>query len=456
VLQNAKGPVFIATPAATKLDDVAMRTYRAAPNDIARLGFAVAHRLDSRAAEPEGLSQALGGLAAEIVSAMKTAKRPLVMSGPGCGSAAIIEAAANVAWALPGAALAFTTPECNSMGLTLMDARPLEDAFVAEADTLIVLENDLYRRAPATRVDEFLSKFSYIVALDTIVHHTTNKADLILPAAAFSEGDGTLLNNEGRAQRFFQAFLPAEPIQDSWRWLGPWRKLDDVLRAFADEFPALSPIIDAAPLSDFRINAERVPREPHRYSGRTAMHADINVHEPRPPQDQDSPLSFSMEGTPEQPPPALIPFFWSPGWNSIQAVNKFQGEIAGPLRGGPSGVRLIKTGAAETPFYRDIPAAFQPKSEEWLVIALHHIFSSEELARRAPAVSELSIPPYVALNPEDAAAMGPEAEILGNRLPVRIVTHLPRGVAGLLVGVAPFEGVELPGWHRIVRIARAA
>ena len=54
------------------------------------------------------------------------------------------------------------------------------------------------------------------------------------------------------------------------------------------------------------------------------MLANISVHEPKPPEDPDSPLSFSMEGYPDEPPAALIPFFWSPGWNSIQAVNKFQ------------------------------------------------------------------------------------------------------------------------------------
>ena len=42
----------------------------------------------------------------------------------------------------------------------------------------------------------------------------------------------------------------------------------------------------------------KIPREPHRYSGRTAMLANISVHEPKPPDDPDSPLSFSMEGTP--------------------------------------------------------------------------------------------------------------------------------------------------------------
>ena len=48
-LQDAKGPLFIASPAATRLDDVATRTYHAAPDDVARLGFAIAHLLDESA-----------------------------------------------------------------------------------------------------------------------------------------------------------------------------------------------------------------------------------------------------------------------------------------------------------------------------------------------------------------------------------------------------------------------
>ena len=41
-LQKHNGPLFIATPENTRLDDVATFAYRAAPDDIARLGFAVA------------------------------------------------------------------------------------------------------------------------------------------------------------------------------------------------------------------------------------------------------------------------------------------------------------------------------------------------------------------------------------------------------------------------------
>ena len=45
VTQEEKGPLFIATPESTGIDDLAERTLRAAPDDIARLGFAVAHAI---------------------------------------------------------------------------------------------------------------------------------------------------------------------------------------------------------------------------------------------------------------------------------------------------------------------------------------------------------------------------------------------------------------------------
>ncbi len=39
-------------------------------------------------------------LAREIASALKNAQRPVIVSGTGCMNQAVIEAAANVAWAL--------------------------------------------------------------------------------------------------------------------------------------------------------------------------------------------------------------------------------------------------------------------------------------------------------------------------------------------------------------------
>ena len=60
--------------------------------------------------------------------------------------------------------------------------------------------------------------------------------------------------------------------------------------------------------------------EPHRYSGRTAILANINVHEPKPITDEESIFSTTMEGERQLPPSPLTPFYWWPGWNSEQAL----------------------------------------------------------------------------------------------------------------------------------------
>ncbi|MGB9455375.1 MAG: NADH-quinone oxidoreductase subunit NuoG [Bryobacteraceae bacterium] len=448
-VQEERGPLFIASTSATRLDDIATRSYRAAPDDQARLGFAVANALDPRAAAPSNLSAATLTLAAEIAQALKTAKRPLVIAGLSNRSAAGIEAAANVAWALPGISLAFTASECNSLAVALMDSPALDAALEAQADTVIVLENDLYQRLPAPVVDKFLARFRHVVALDHLETATTAKAELVLPVATFAEGDGTLVSSEGRAQRFFRVFLPPEPIQESWRWLGSWKTLDDVVAALAAGLPQFGAVTRAAPSADFRMADAKVPREPHRYSGRTSMLANISVHEPKPPDDPDSPLSFSMEGNPDQPPSALLPFFWTPGWNSIQAVNKFQAEIGGPLRQGDPGVRVIERDGTKFSFFEQPPPAFEARQGEWLVVPLFHIFGSEEVSRAAPAIAELSPEPYVALNPEDASSFGKEVELFGQRLPVKIATDLPKGLVGVPAGVPPFAGLDLPAWSRI-------
>ena len=85
----------------------------------------------------------------------------------------------------------------------------------------------------------------------------------------------------------------------------------------------------------------------HRASGRTAQYADLSVHEPKSPVDEQTPFAYSMEGANGTQPGALIPYVWSPGWNSNQSVFKFQQEVGGPLQGGDGGVRLIQPNGAE-------------------------------------------------------------------------------------------------------------
>jgi NADH-quinone oxidoreductase subunit G len=494
VIQNNLGPLYVAAPHGTKLDDVASRTYRAAPANLARLGFAIAHALDSAAPPVRDLPPAgalpaaeMRSLAEEIAASLKSAEHPLIVSGSGCGSEAVMEAAANVARALCAsgrtAQISLVLPECNSLGLGLIGGKSLQEAFRlvqnGAVDTVVILENDLYRRADAALVHDFLEIARHVIVLDHLANQTLARAEIVLPAGTFAETDGTLVNSEGRAQRFYRVFLPQGEVQQSWCWVRDimiaagrsqvraWQTIDDVTAAMAAAIPALNPVREIAPPASFRLVGQKIPRQTHRYTGRTAMHANVDVHEPKPPDDPDSPLSFSMEGHEGQPPSALIPRFWAPHWNSVQALNKFQAEIAGPLRGGDPGQRLIEPARVETSplpsgrYFERIPAAFTPQAGQWLVVPIHHIFGSEELSILTPGVEELAPEPYLALHPEDAAglAAGAGAEVALHmedmiyRLPVKLMPTLPQGVAGLPVGLPGLPGITRP--EKGVKIERA-
>jgi NADH-quinone oxidoreductase subunit G len=474
-VQQAKGPLFIATYAGTKIDDVATETFHGAPADLARLGFAIANLLNDDASKVNGLSDEESSLAKRVAEALKEAERPLVISGVSSGDVAVMHSAANVAWALCTqdrlAELCFTVPESNSLGLALMDGAGIDAALesISESTTVIVLENDLYRRSDREKIDAALDKAKQVIVLDHLKSETARKADVVLPAATFAEGDGTLVNNEGRAQRFYQVFVAQDGIQESWRWLRDinnregaesWTNLDEIDSALTSELPVFAPILKIAPPADFRIADQKIPRQSHRYSGRTAMLAQITVHEPKPPDDPDSPLSFSMEGYEGRPPSSLIPRFWSPGWNSVQALNKFQDEVGGPLRGGDPGQRLIEPSTKKKPeFFTKPPEAFERRGDEWLIVPMYQIFGSDELSVLSPGIAELAPQPYLAMNRDDTWHMqvsdGEEVELTIRssiyRLTLKIREGLFAGVAGLPVGLRELPFVDLPAWGRVVK-----
>jgi NADH-quinone oxidoreductase subunit G len=464
--QGAKSPVFIASFAATRLDDVADATWHAAADNIARLGFAVAHAIDSSAPAVPDLDSESSALARKIADALLAAKKPLIVSGTGAQSRSILEAAANIATALKGkekaAGITLCLPEANSLGLALLGGNSLDDALATlehgDADAVIVVENDLFLRAEKSRVQAALSR-AKVVTIDHQLTSTAKASEYILPAASFAEGDGTLVNNEGRAQRYFQVFDPVyyKPdivMYESWRWLHAlhstleqreveWTLLDDVTAHCAEANPQLAGIVSAAPDANFRIKGLKIARSPRRFSGRTANRAPISVHEPRTPQDPDSALAFSMEGYagPNEPSP-LIPFAWAPGWNSPQSWNKFQDEVGGHLRAGDPGVRLIE-GRSELDYFGKVPAAFTASSD-LRAVPLYHLYGSEELSSLAAPVQTQIPEAYIALAVADATRLGLADGVktsvkigdTADELTVRISSSLATGTVGLPVGVS--------------------
>ncbi len=357
----------------------------------------------------------------------------------------------------------------NSMGLGMMGGGSLDDALgeleTGSADAVVVLENDLHRHASATRVNAALAKAPLVMVVDHQRTAIMENAHLVLSAASFAESDGTVINNEGRAQRFFRVYDPAyydnkTIMLESWRWLHSlhstvenrevdWTQLDHVIDAVIAAMPQFAGIKDAAPDATFRIRGQKLAREPHRYSGRTAMRANISVHEPRQPQDKDTMFAFSMEGN-NQPtaPRSEIPFARAPGWNSPQAWNKFRDEVGGKLRHGDPGVRLIEATEGGLDYFTTVPASFRAQDGQWRIAPYYHLFGSDELSQRSPVFQSRMPQPYIKLNPADAAKLGVNAGTRvsfsydGNTvtLPVEISEGLAAGQVGLpmgMPGIAP-------------------
>jgi NADH-quinone oxidoreductase subunit G len=477
MVQDLKSPIFIASPFETKLDDIG-HVYRATPWDIARLGFAVAARLDKSAPPVRDLDETQQELAQRIAVALKGAKNPLIITGVHNGIPDLLYAAANITEALrlngQKALISFLLPECNSMGLGMMDGKSLDDVKEqtdgGEPAGLIILENDLYRRADKDLVDSLFEKQDPVIVLDHLVNETTRKADILLPVGTFAESEGTLVNNEGRAQRFYRVLPPAGKVIESWLQIrdlirlssnsekATWEKFDDIANAMTDQVPAFSKIKGYFPDADFRILNEKIKRQTIRFSGRTAINAAIAVSETKPPDDSQSPLAFTMEGSDEIPPSSLVSYYWLPGWNSYQAMNFYLDEPNGSMKGGDPGIRLIEASQENhLSFFSPVALPFNPKAGEWLIIPVYRIFGSEELSSGSQAIVERIEAPFILMNPADAQAIGGKNNDLINlalsgkimELKLKIEKSIPPGIAGLSVGLPGMTYFELPGWGKL-------
>jgi NADH-quinone oxidoreductase subunit G len=481
-VQDRSGPFFLAGTSPSPLDESAEASYRAAPDDVARLGYAVAALVDPSLPGPEGLAPEAAALARRIAAALLAAKRPLVVAGSGPCSEACVGAAAALLAALVAAGLdarlCLVFPEADSLGAGLLAAGGLDAAEralrAAKGAVLVVAEADLARGAGGALMD----LAAQTIVLDHTRSATTEAADIVLPAATILEGSGTFISLEGRAQRFFALRGAATPVQDSWRWLdelgaaagrgGEARNLDAIDAALVAELPELQAVARAALGSRFRLLGRKIARGALRESGRTSIHADEDVHDRPPLVDPDSSLAYSMEG-PRSAPPSLLSRYWAPGWNSDQAINKFQDEVGGRLAGGEIGERLFDAPADLDTLRRlgsaaggpAIPRAFAKKGEGLLVLPRHEVFGTEELSSRSPALSTRLAPARLYLSIPDAGRLGlAEGDLaaLSFADPGRAdeplvlavaVVDLPEGVAELPWGLPGLPGAPIALWAAV-------
>ena len=451
---EARSPLYILSPHATRLDDVATEVHISDYNETAAIAAAIARHLDSKAPAVKGLDKTAQALAKKIAADIKAARKPLIISGTNSMSPLLLQAAANLAVAAGNeerrAGLALVGVEANSMGLALMmqgSDNNLDKAFASRARSAIVLENDLYRRAPTKSVDDFIQGLEKLVVLDSIKTATGEQAHLVCATATFAESSGTFVNYEGRAQHYYATFRPVASIVPATRWLAPDVRLAELTRECAESIDHCRGMLTLTPGEDFNVAGLQVPRQQHRYSGRTAMRAHLNVHEPKQEQDEDGIMNYSMEGISPLKDVTVFNTAWAPGWNSNQAVIKFQDEAGGHLKQSLDGHMLLADGNAggesgtEKQYY---PMPAFEASGGMQSFPLYHLFGSEELSACSAAIRSRAPLPYVALSETDAQRLelkpGDVVRVDRNGvLPCVIRKSLRPGMVGLSAGLAGFN-----------------
>ncbi|MEW6998128.1 NADH-quinone oxidoreductase subunit NuoG [Colwelliaceae bacterium BS250] len=375
-------PLFISAINASKLDDVATAVNYSNSDDIAQIIAAISTKLTNENAQLNSLSTEQQSFVEQIVAALATAQNPLIVSGHSLDNPEILAQCLQLNSQHKNKfSFAIMSEHANSMGLANLiddDTLSLEQVIEqvsltnqsekpnqnGQASSLCIVENEL-SNLTSVQQHQLLSSATTILAIDHNETIVTKHADVILPAATFSESQGLLVNYQGLVQCFYPAFAPKLPILASWRYvqmidgvLGKGELKDvttdstqnlnsginqcwSVLNRIEEHFPNTEAFI----AEQFLL---KTARQSHRASGRTAMMANQTVHEAKATIDGNSNYNFSMEGGNVNSTSAM-PFTWAPGWNSNQSISKYQQQVGGPLINAAPIVNIFDPNADDEP-----------------------------------------------------------------------------------------------------------
>ncbi len=283
-----------------------------------------------------------------LLNQLTQAKKPLIIGGWSSGSPQLMATTLAFLDALTESDIDVNSlilpPQANSTGLiSLMDTNSLAVETVFQRlgaeqrqgiDGVIFLEQEL-SQCFSEQLNSLQAADLTVIALDHSENCVTNIADIVLPVAPVTEGNGHFVNYQGAIQAFYQVHPSVLPVQESWRWLGVMAESLFPSHPLAEQAQSLAALHrlfiqqDASWPISLSESERQIARETHRASGRTAKMANISIHEAKSTQSSDN-YRFSMEGAGINGS-AQMPFTWAPGWNSNQAISQFQQQVAGPL-----------------------------------------------------------------------------------------------------------------------------
>jgi NADH-quinone oxidoreductase subunit G len=377
-------PIFSINALSTSLDSICHGSLITHPWQIPQV---VENICDAVENKPLKNSPEHKDFISKIKEAFLKAKNPVIIAGTSLGDLALIKQARKFSSILSqksDARLSLVMPDANTMGLKLLRPKNLlQTAFVTQkesVDVAIVLEQDLEWRIGCKTFLAFCQNVKNLIVLDSL-----NRANaLVIPVASFLESSGTLISSEGRMQRFYGA-APPRDLKSSFHVLASLMgkellSIDDISQELARDIGIDHQNFEKLFDHEFRVLGQKIPRLTIEASGRTALNANINIHEQKPPVDPDSPLAFSMEGARKKIPLPLISAPRAPKWHSVQASLKYILGSEGKANNAFGGVRLFKKGTGsfkEEPFR----AKELPSNGNFYVVPKYNIFASFSKAR---------------------------------------------------------------------------
>ncbi|QJC31796.1 NADH-quinone oxidoreductase subunit NuoG [Enterobacteriaceae endosymbiont of Donacia tomentosa] len=464
---NLKGKsfnsLFITSINKTSLNDISSWSYYTTIDNQVNFAFALSYYIDNKTINPL-IKKDIQNKIVKITEVLLNARKPLIISGTSLGSLDLIMASYAIVHSLnkkrKNTGLFYVLNTVNSMGIGLINGKTLNNILNKSnnIDTIIIMENDLYYYEERDKLDVFFKSIPNIIVIDHVFSPTTQKAHIVLPATNFMESSGTVINNECRAQRFFQASNPfyynkKNQRKSSWKWiysiyakinnLKEKINLDNLIEECEKKIPILNGISNAAPKANYRVYNRKFARSPIRYSGRTSILANINIHEPKQPEDKDTIFNFSMEGNYNSDINCThLPFLWAPGWNSLQALNKFQKEIGVSSKYNAIGFKIKKKHNNNINIKKNNVFKKFKISDKLLIVPCYNFFNSNSLVQKSSLIKEYFSNYYAFLNNKDAMKLG----ILNNclikiyclnniiQLKTFISTSLHQGLIGVPLG----------------------
>ncbi|WP_343192708.1 NADH-quinone oxidoreductase subunit NuoG [Buchnera aphidicola (Taiwanaphis decaspermi)] len=426
--QNLKSNLFITNVTPTGLDDVSKYKYFDSIEKQCIFACNIANNINKTFPKIKNFNKKLLKITKKISKKLLLAKNPLIISGISSGSLKLIKSAINISYALKSKGSFVKTIilplESNDIGLGLIGGISLDKVLDKcknnLVDTIIIMENDIYRFLTKKNVNIIKKNVNNIILIDHQFTKTSKISNLLLPSMTSIESSGTIVNYESRPQRFFKVYEPSfydknKKQLEGWRWIDKIKQkinntgksyinIDKIVDYCISEIPILKNIKYVSPKVDFRIFNQKIARSHIRYSGRTSMMSNVCIHEKSQPEDIDSMFSFSTDGLNNiNCQTDHIPFVWYPGWNSPQSIIKYKKIFHNNFH--KKKIILFKyiNNIKNSPFILKIK---EHSIKKWKIIPYYLLFGCHYLTQLTKIIRDKNIKVYGIINNLDGIRYG--------------------------------------------------